>query len=64
MTLLELQESLKYYVIDADYCESNHIGFNEVLLTLKKETSSVSIDIFTAQNLIDDINTINKLNYN
>lgn len=64
MTLHELQDSLKYYVIDADYCIANHMDFNEVLLSLKKEISSISIDIFTTQNLIDDISTINKLKYN
>ena len=64
MTLLELQESLKYYVIDADYCEHNHIGFNDVLYYLKREVSNMVVDIFTDTKLIDDINTIQQLNYN
>ena len=64
MTLLELQESLEYYVIDADYCEHNHIGFNDVLYYLKREVSNMVVDIFTDTKLIDDINTIQQLNYN
>ena len=64
MTLLELQNSLNYYVIDADYCECNHIEFNDVLYYLKKDVSNIVVDIFTDTKLIEDINTIKQLNYN
>ena len=64
MTLLELQNSLNYYVIDADYCEHNHIGFNDVLYYLKSDVSNISVDIFTDTKLIEDINIIKQLNYN
>lgn len=64
MTLLELQNSLNYYVIDADYCECNNIGFNDVLYYLKRDVSNISVDIFTDTKLIEDINTIKQLNYN
>ena len=64
MTLLELQNSLNYYVIDADYCVCNHIGFNDVLYYLKRDVSNIAVDIFTDTKLIEDINTIKQLNYN
>jgi hypothetical protein len=61
MNLKKLQDTLRYYVIDADYCTANHIDYLEVINRLKQEIKSVEITLFTDENLIADYNFINNL---
>lgn len=59
--LFELQCQLQYYVIDAEVCLERHYTFNQVVTALKQDIQSITIDVFTPHNLIEDILLINQI---
>ena len=59
--LFELQCQLQYYVIDADVCIERNYTFNQVVIALYNNIQSITIDVFTPHNLIEDILLINQI---
>ena len=60
-TIKQLEDALQYYIIDAEVCLERHYTFNQVVIALKKEIQTIEIDVFTDNNIIRDINLIQKL---
>lgn len=60
-TIKQLEDALQYYVIDAEVCLERHYTFNQVVIVLYNNTQSITIDIFTSHNLIEDILLINQI---
>ena len=60
-TIKQLEDALQYYVIDAEVCLERHYTFNQVVIVLYNNTQSITIDIFTPHNLIEDILLINQI---
>lgn len=60
-TIKQLEDTLQYYVIDAEVCLERHYTFNQVVIVLYNNTQSITIDVFTPHNLIEDILLINQI---
>lgn len=60
-SLLELQCQLQYYVIDAEVCIERNYTFKQVVITLYNDIQSIKTDLFTPQDLIEDILLINQI---
>ena len=60
-TIKQLEDALQYYVIDAEVCLERHYTFNQVVIVLYNNTQSLTIDVFTPHNLIEDILLINQI---
>lgn len=60
-TIKQLEDALQYYIIDAEVCLERHYTFNQVVIALKKEIQTIEINVFTDNNIIRDINLIQKL---
>ena len=63
-TLKQLEDALRYYVIDAEVCLERHYTFNQVVTSLKQEIQSIDINVFTDARIIRDINIIKQLTIN
>ena len=60
-TIKQLEDALQYYVIDAEVCLERHYTFNQVVIVLYNNIQSITIDVFTPYNLIEDILLINQI---
>lgn len=60
-TIKQLEDALQYYIIDAEVCLERHYTFKQVVIVLYNNTQSLTIDIFTPHNLIEDILLINQI---
>ena len=60
-SIKQLEDALQYYVIDAEVCLKRHYTFNQVVIVLYNNTQSITIDVFTPHNLIEDILLINQI---
>ena len=60
-SIKQLEDALQYYVIDAEVCLERHYTFNQVVIVLYNNTQSITIDVFTPHNLIEDILLINQI---
>ena len=60
-SLKQLEDALQYYVIDTEVCLERHYTFNQVVIVLYNNTQSLTIDVFTPHNLIEDILLINQI---
>ena len=60
-SIKQLEDALQYYVIDTEVCLERHYTFNQVVIVLYNNTQSITIDIFTPHNLIEDILLINQI---
>lgn len=60
-TIKQLEDALQYYVIDTEVCLERHYTFNQVVIVLYNNTQSLTIDVFTPHNLIEDILLINQI---
>lgn len=60
-TIKQLEDALQYYVIDTEVCLERHYTFNQVVIVLYNNTQSITIDVFTPHNLIEDILLINQI---
>ena len=63
-TIKQLEDTLQYYVIDAEVCLERQYTFNQIVIALKKEIQTIEIDVFTDNNIISDINIIQQLTIN
>ena len=61
VTLKQLEDALQYYIIDAEVCLERHYTFNQVVIVLYNNIQSITIDVFTPHNLIEDILLINQI---
>ena len=57
----QLEDALQYYVIDAEVCLEMNYTFNQVVIVLYNNIQSITIDVFTPHNLIEDILLINQI---
>ena len=60
-SIKQLEDALQYYVIDTEVCLERHYTFNQVVIVLYNNTQSITIDVFTPQNLLEDILLINQI---
>lgn len=60
-SIKQLEDALQYYVIDTEVCLERHYTFNQVVIVLYNNTQSITIDVFTPHNLIEDILLINQI---
>ena len=60
-SIKQLEDALQYYVIDTEVCLERHYTFNQVVLVLYNNIQSITIDVFTPHNLIEDILLINQI---
>ena len=60
-SIKQLEDALQYYVIDTEVCLERHYTFNQVVIVLYNNIQSITIDIFTPHNLIEDILLINQI---
>lgn len=60
-SLKQLEDALQYYVIDTEVCLERHYTFNQVVIVLYNNIQSITIDVFTPHNLIEDILLINQI---
>ena len=60
-TIKQLEDALQYYVIDTEVCLERHYTFNQVVIVLYNNIQSITIDVFTPHNLIEDILLINQI---
>lgn len=60
-TIKQLEDTLQYYVIDTEVCLERHYTFNQVVIVLYNNIQSITIDVFTPHNLIEDILLINQI---
>lgn len=60
-TIKQLEDALQYYVIDTEVCLERHYTFNQVVIVLYNNIQSLTIDVFTPHNLIEDILLINQI---
>lgn len=60
-SLKQLEDALQYYVIDAEVCLERHYTFKQVVITLYNDIQSSIIDLFTPQDLLEDILLINQI---
>lgn len=60
-SIKQLEDALQYYVIDAEVCLERHYTFNQVVIVLYNNIQSITIDVFTPHNLIEDILLINQI---
>ena len=60
-SIKQLEDTLQYYVIDAEVCLERHYTFNQVVIVLYNNIQSITIDVFTPHNLIEDILLINQI---
>ena len=63
-SIKQLEDTLQYYVIDAEVCLERHYTFNQVVMSLQQELQSIDINVFTDNNIIRDINLIQQLTIN
>lgn len=60
-SIKQLEDALQYYVIDTEVCLERHYTFNQVVIVLYNNIQSITIDVFTPHNLIEDILLINQI---
>lgn len=60
-SIKQLEDALQYYVIDTEVCLEMNYTFNQVVIVLYNNTQSITIDVFTPHNLIEDILLINQI---
>ena len=60
-SIKQLEDALQYYVIDTEVCLERHYTFNQVVIVLYNNIQSITIDVFTPRNLIEDILLINQI---
>ena len=60
-SIKQLEDALQYYVIDTEVCLKMNYTFKQVVIVLYNNTQSITIDVFTPHNLIEDILLINKI---
>ena len=60
-SIKQLEDALQYYVIDTEVCLERHYTFNQVIIVLYNNIQSITIDVFTPHNLIEDILLINQI---
>lgn len=60
-SIKQLEDALQYYVIDAEVCLERHYTFNQIVIVLYNNIQSITIDVFTPHNLIEDILLINQI---
>lgn len=60
-SLKQLEDALQYYVIDAEVCLERHYTFKQVVITLYNDIQSSITDLFTPQDLLEDILLINQI---
>lgn len=60
-TIKQLEDALQYYVIDTEVCLKMNYTFNQVVIVLYNNIQSITIDVFTPHNLIEDILLINQI---
>lgn len=60
-SIKQLEDALQYYIIDAEVCLERHYTFNQVVIVLYNNIQSITIDVFTPHNLIEDILLINQI---
>lgn len=60
-SIKQLEDALQYYVIDTEVCLERHYTFKQVVIVLYNNTQSITIDVFTPHNLIEDILLINQI---
>ena len=60
-TIKQLEDALQYYIIDTEVCLERHYTFNQVVLVLYNNIQSITIDVFTPQDLLEDILLINQI---
>ena len=60
-SIKQLEDALQYYVIDTEVCLERHYIFNQVVIVLYNNIQSITIDVFTPHNLIEDILLINQI---
>ena len=60
-SIKQLEDALQYYVIDAEVCLERYYTFNQVVIVLYNNIQSITIDVFTPHNLIEDILLINQI---
>ena len=63
-SIKQLEDTLQYYVIDAEVCLERHYTFNQVVMSLQQELQSIDINVFTDNRIISDINLIQQLTIN
>lgn len=60
-SIKQLEDALQYYVIDTEVCLEMNYTFNQVVIVLYNNIQSITIDVFTPHNLIEDILLINQI---
>ena len=60
-SIKQLEDTLQYYVIDAEVCLEMNYSFKQIVIVLYNNIQSITIDIFTPHNLIEDILLINQI---
>ena len=60
-TLKQLEDALQYYVIDAEVCLEMNYSFKQIVIVLYNNIQSITIDVFTPQDLLEDILLINQI---
>ena len=60
-SIKQLEDALQYYVIDTEVCLERHYTFNQVVIVLYNNIQSITIGVFTPQDLLEDILLINQI---